>query len=296
MAKKKRSSLHPFGILRESWDFMRKQPVFIHITLWLLVLPSVIQSIVDYVWPVSALPKIEHIGRVGYVITMLVCTLVLYWGQAAVLVVARRIVSSKAGRSRTSFAAVRKQSSVIVFPLIVTDILQTIIMLEWLLIPFAAGLVYLLFQPVCASALNAYFSDPNTVSPETLTVCAPALALTPLLLLPVWYVLRTMFAPILVATEGLRSRDALRESSRILKGSLRRVSVSLVSILLVLMLPVMAVSFAVESFLTSPLQAQIAAAVFTGCFAVMGCLFSIALVVTFTRLRKTGHRQILPDA
>lgn len=287
-----RSTLHPFGILWESWDFLCKQPALFHVIAWLIILPSVGQSVIDYVWPVSAIPSIEQIGEVGYAIAMIVWMLMLYWGHAAVFLVARRLVNSKAGRSRTSFSAVRKQSSIIVFPLIITDILQTIIALEWLLIPLAVCILIVVFLPDCLEVLNVAGPYPST---ELLAPCAPALAASPLLILPLLYLLRTVFGGVIVATEGLKARDALRESARVMKGSVLRVTGSLVVIVAVLFGPLFVLSFAGEYAQFDPLTREIFTAVLAGISGIPGAVFTITLVVIYTRLKSKGHRQIIPD-
>lgn len=289
----KSSSLQPFGILSESLRFMRKQPVLAHVVVLLLVLPAVVQSILEFAWPSSAVPSLERIGQVGYAIAVLVCALTLYWGQAATLVISRRIVSSKAGRGRTSFAAVRKQSSTVVFPLIVTDILRTLVTLEWCLIPAAAFIVMAVYLPGCPEALNLV--GPHS-SASLLAPCAPALITTPLLLLPLLYLLRTMLAGVIVVTEGLKARDALRESSRVLKGSLFRVCGSLVVILIVLFAPLSLLSMLVGAGATDGLSGHSADGLFAGLSAAASSVFTVAMVVAYTRLQSRRPKLVMPEA
>lgn len=65
-----------------------------------------------------------------------------FWGQACVLTVAKRLVSSPAGRNRTSFKAVRKQAFKFVGPLFLLEVLRTIITLLWALLLFFPGVIY----------------------------------------------------------------------------------------------------------------------------------------------------------
>lgn len=72
----------------------------------------------------------------------LALSLVLIWGVACVLVVGRRMIKSKAGRARTSFAVVRKEGGKYVLNLFITGILRDIFTFFWALLLIIPGIIY----------------------------------------------------------------------------------------------------------------------------------------------------------
>lgn len=141
-----------FTLIGSSWAFLRKQPVLNPVIAWLFILPLTLQS--------SLLSEIEEdvtlLGDLlarntgmspGAVTATIILIQIIFsvwvlWGSACVLVVGKRIAQSKAGRSRTSFKAVRDQASKFIIPLFLTQILRACITLLWALLLIVPGVIY----------------------------------------------------------------------------------------------------------------------------------------------------------
>lgn len=131
-------------------------------------------------------------------IAVIAMQLVLTWGSACILVIGKRQIQNKAGRTRTSFAAVRTEAKPLIVPLFFTAILQGIMILYH-------ALLFLI--PVLVVALSSDDTDPWSL-----------LILSPLLLPAFVYAIRTMFHDIVIATEGIAYRASLRRSKELITG------------------------------------------------------------------------------
>ena len=139
----------PLVLLESAIAFYRKQPVLNRVTVWLLILPSFCIRLLARLaalpgettfWPAYE-PEMEW--RVLAVILLVLLNVVMLWGEAALLVVGKRLVKSPAGRSRTSFRAVRAQSATFIVPILLTSILRTCFTILWSLLLVVPGVVYL---------------------------------------------------------------------------------------------------------------------------------------------------------
>lgn len=90
----------------------------------------------------------------------------MLWGQACTLVVAKRLVSSPAGRNRTSFKAVRKEGKKYIAALFLTELLRSIITLLWTLLLIVPGIIY---------SIRTIFYDIMMVEKGKITYGRPAL-------------------------------------------------------------------------------------------------------------------------
>ncbi|MBU2213340.1 hypothetical protein KKC44_01040 [Patescibacteria group bacterium] len=75
-------------------------------------------------------------------VMQLTLSIILIWGIACTLVVGKRMIKSKAGRSRTSFAVVRKDGAKYVLNLFITGILRNIFTFFWGLLLIIPGIIY----------------------------------------------------------------------------------------------------------------------------------------------------------
>jgi len=75
-------------------------------------------------------------------IIQIALSLILLWGVASILVVGKRMLSTRAGRSRTSFKVVRKQASGYVLNIFITGILRACIALLWSFLLIIPGVIY----------------------------------------------------------------------------------------------------------------------------------------------------------
>lgn len=119
---------------------------------WLIALPTIgsnlITSIVDPEThglsftkgelPVMNLPPIT----VFSIILMLIFALLIIWGSACILVIGKRLLTSRAGRNRTSFRAVARQARRYILPLFLTGILRTCFTILWGLLFIIPGIIY----------------------------------------------------------------------------------------------------------------------------------------------------------
>ena len=148
----------PFAIIGTAWSFYRKQPVLNEITFWLMFLPvAALDAVGGMVETVAAqgfnTAQFTAMTAMEIAISIPLIIVLIYlviWGQACILTVAKRLVSSPAGRTRTSFKAVRKQAKKYIGPLFLTELLRSI---------FTALLTLLLIVPGVIYAIRTIFYD-----------------------------------------------------------------------------------------------------------------------------------------
>jgi len=75
-------------------------------------------------------------------VIQLALSIVLLWGVASILVIGKRMLSTKAGRSRTSFKVVSKQARGYVLNMFITGIIRTCIALLWSILLIIPGIIY----------------------------------------------------------------------------------------------------------------------------------------------------------
>lgn len=124
-----------FSLIATAFRFYKKQPVLNTIVFWLLFIP---QSVIDAMINITDRAIAQGFSSlsdnttngVAIAIASLIAIFLVYfmvWGQACVLLVGKRIISSPAGRSRTSFKAVRSQARKFIGPLLLTSIIRTVL-------------------------------------------------------------------------------------------------------------------------------------------------------------------------
>jgi hypothetical protein len=139
-------------IIGIAWNFYRKQPVLNQIAFWLFFAPvgliDAISGMIDTVAAQSfntGINTMEQMTAMEFAITIpIVITLVylMVWGHICVLMVSKKMLSSSAGRSRSSFKAVRDQSKKFIIPLLLVGILRSITALLWMLLLIVPGVIY----------------------------------------------------------------------------------------------------------------------------------------------------------
>lgn len=158
------------SVVRRSGIFLRKQPVLTDVALWLVVVPYTGKAIFLTIiasagWntqlpgtgapgATDAFPLVLAIGLV-----VLLCQL---WAEAAALTVAKRLLSRNAGRVRTSFRAVLRQSRGVVLPILLTEILWVCSTMLWGLLFILPGIVYAtraIFFPIIIVAEGKRYRD-----------------------------------------------------------------------------------------------------------------------------------------
>ncbi|MDD5751130.1 MAG: hypothetical protein PHS73_01255 [Candidatus Peribacteraceae bacterium] len=69
-------------------------------------------------------------------------SVIMLWGTACTVLVGRRLIQSKAGRSRSSFAALRREGAHYVLPLLLTGILRACLIILWGILFIIPGVIY----------------------------------------------------------------------------------------------------------------------------------------------------------
>ncbi|MBI1813059.1 hypothetical protein HY285_04545 [Candidatus Peregrinibacteria bacterium] len=232
MAKKRPPT--GFSFLADAWEFSRKQPALSAVVLWFFILPWTAMDLLSRLTSDNDLfdgtalhAFLAKNDPHNIVVTILTLGLIVLtvWGTASILFVARRMIGNRAGRSRTSFLAVQKQSRALVWPLILTSLLRTCITIEWGLLFLIPALFVLLQKSGSALIRNvgALLSDGDATSliahTKEVAVATPLLfMLFPLLIPAILYRIRTSFFAVALIAEDLRLRAALRQSARVVKG------------------------------------------------------------------------------
>ncbi len=308
---KSSSSLSPFRLAAESWAFLQSQPALFSVLFWFLILPVVLLDLLTEYWPQSEVISIQQIGDMGYILATLIFTVVAFWGLACVLLVGRRQVLSRAGRSRTSFRSVRKESVRLIFPLFFTSLLRGVITIEWSLIAILPATLFLLGSQECRATLSPVISAMgmllSTGSQESmmavqssfLTRCGPIFLAIPLLIPALIYQLRTVFFGIVLTSENLRYRDALRRSRMIVRGKTWRVLWVLVALGVLFFAPAGILSFVVDVVqqMTIPELPIVSTLISDVFYSWAGLLFTLALVSFYGRLYKEKGRvqEVVPE-
>ncbi len=219
------------AIISSSWEFFRKQPALASVALWLLFLPMFAMDTLDYVMENDFFP--EDIGTetsIASIVLILLFTLINFWGHCCVLVVGRRMLQTKAGRSRTSFSATASQARGFIIPFLLTNILRACITMLWML-------------PLFAILLFAFL---NIESEQELAQLMPFLPFALIFTIPgIIYTIRTSFSPVIIVGENISYRPALRRSKDAVRGNFWSITGQFLIIgLLLFVLPMVLISFA----------------------------------------------------
>ncbi|PIR53755.1 hypothetical protein COU75_04550 [Candidatus Peregrinibacteria bacterium CG10_big_fil_rev_8_21_14_0_10_42_8] len=144
-----KSSLEIIGV---AWSFYKKQPVLNQIAFWLLFVPvgilDALSGMIDTVaaqnFPIDG-RDIQSMTSMEFAITIPIIiglTYFMAWGHVCTLTVSKKLLSSSAGRTRTSFKAVRDQSKKFIIPVILVGILRGVTTLLWSLLLIVPGVIY----------------------------------------------------------------------------------------------------------------------------------------------------------
>jgi hypothetical protein len=216
-----------------SWTFLWRQPALGRVAALLAFLPLVVMYTLDV--SVGGTPA-EQTAVI--VVLFLAAYALLTWGTACTLVVGKRLLQAKAGRTRTSFKAVQGQARGFVAPLLLTDILRACIALFWSLPAVGLGL-FAMTELQITYLTNDPFDDARAYW-YLAGVCA-------LLLLPLAYLALTVLAPQAVVYEKLSPRQALARSRKLLLPRAAR-SLGVLILLALLWLPGMAAEILIGDY------------------------------------------------
>ncbi|OGJ56373.1 hypothetical protein A3D88_03215 [Candidatus Peribacteria bacterium RIFCSPHIGHO2_02_FULL_52_16] len=135
------------SLIGASWTFYRKQPVLNWVLVWFLIMPQTLLNMLSRLMEGTRYPFLQALPDKKLTILLvlpgfLLLTLIIIWGVACVLVVCRRIIQSRAGRARTSFATLRKEAAPYILPLFFTSILRSCFTLFWAILLVVPGIIY----------------------------------------------------------------------------------------------------------------------------------------------------------
>lgn len=209
----------PFALIGDAWEFARKQPALRWVGIWLIFLPLLGINVLSLLMPpLDAAP-----GNValGFGLGIFLLSLLMLWGDACVLLIGKRLLASSAGRSRTSFSAVRDQATGFVLPLLITDIIRSGMTILWGLLLIVPGIIYsvrTVFAPVIIVAEGKAYRlalrrSQDVVRGRTGTTLLMLLGLAVTLFLPLhalslglgWALDATVPEPHLLASIGLEA-------------------------------------------------------------------------------------------
>lgn len=207
-----------FRFIAGSWGFLWRQPALIRAVALLIFLPLTAMHGMGVVTETVGAMNTELLAILT--VLNLAATAVLAWGIACVLIVGRRFLRAKAGRSRTSFTAVRHQARGFVIPLLLTNILGGCLTI-------LRGIPLALFVLTVALIADTHHST-LLVSVEQkpwLVIIALLLALPPIL-----YGIQTILTPLIVVYEKLSFRTALNRSRTLVRTRLVHTIIVLIAL------------------------------------------------------------------
>lgn len=189
--------------------------------LWLIIVPGMAGDWLETrIQPASLM--FHHPWKPEEILSLLLSLFLLLlslWGYACVLFLGRRLIQNKAGRTRSSFRAVRREGLMLLPPLLFTSLLQGCLL-------FYRSLLFL----IPSFLLIAFTLPPSPSSPLSVSNAWPLAFLLPLLLPALLYYLRTFFFEAAIACEGKNLRQALKRSDELTRGMLAK-SIARIAIL-----------------------------------------------------------------
>ena len=114
-----------FALIGGAWRFSAKQPAVFPVAFWLIFSPLAIAFS-------NVLPRL----------CILALALMILWGEVALLVIGKRLLQTKAGRSRTSLRTTVLQARRYIIPAVLTGLLRIGLSLLWALLLIVPGILY----------------------------------------------------------------------------------------------------------------------------------------------------------
>lgn len=192
-----------FTTIGTSWDFYKSQSVLRAVLFWLLMIPLALLLATGDIFVEEALLReytMESVLEgsrsamplIGFLFVQIALGIVMLWGIACVLLVGKRLMQTRAGRTRTSFSIVRKEAGRFVGNLFLTDILRTCFIFFWSLLLIVPGIIYFVRTFFFAIAIvcegkgyrDALTQSKNVVKGHTLTALLHLAGLAGAIFLP----------------------------------------------------------------------------------------------------------------
>ncbi len=271
----------PITLLRSSWRYFWKHSALQRILLWFFILPEALQMLLA---STNAPPPLLvtayrewQLAEFLSVLGSLALGIIMLWGSACVLLIGKRMIQNRAGRSRTSFRSVRKDALPLIVPLFLTSLLQVCFL-------FYRSLLYIIPASI-ALYLVASGRYASVLSLSRLP--GIFLALTPLLIPAFLYYCRTFFYSTALVTEEVKYRGALRRSSELVTGKILPLLWRVVFLSLFTVLPSSVLSSAIDYALPAPSTAVLILSVIirSALLSFGSVFFVLATVALFGSLR-----------
>ena len=247
-----------FALFPQALAFLRKQPVFASIALWLLAVPYTLADITRELlerggWQTGFFPSAgpqdsQRLNALPLIIAINLAVLLLHaWADSANLIVARRLLKKNVGRARTSFKAVARQARPFIVPIILTSIL-------WVC-QLGLGLVFLIIPGVIIGT-------------------------------------RTFFFPMATVAEGKLYRASLRRSTEVVRGRTVRTLWNIMVIAAVVFLPVSIMTFFIDRAIeAAPFGVVVIGRFLANTLLAIGVVTcDILMTLLYVKLLNTRHR------
>ncbi len=279
----------PFTLLRTSWKYFWKHRALQTILVWLFIIPETLQILLsntDAPSPFLLTASREwQLAEFLGILASIALSIIVLWGGACVLLIGKRMIQNKAGRSRTSFRSVRKDALPLIVPLFLTSLLQFCFL-------FYRSLLYLVPAGFVLFFLALGYRAPF-LTPQHLPWIL--LALTPLLIPSILYYFQTFFSSIVLVSENVRYRKALRRSSELVSGKILPLLWRVLVLSLCTLIPSSILSAALQYFLPSlsPIPLILGAllrSVIVTSFSVLFVLSTVALFGSLRNLREVPRK------
>jgi len=262
-------------LIRSSWEFFRKQPALTSVAVWLLFVPMLIMDALETMTQKDLIPPTIRIeASIGIFVLTLMLTMLTIWGQSCLLVAGRRMLQTKAGRSRTSFTATASEAKAFIIPLLLTSILYGCIIALWML-------------PAVAYVFALAYVDPANLHNPML------IALTGLFTLPgMAAIVRMSFYPVIVVGENTAYRAALKRSKDAAKGNFWKILGQLALIIIILFAIPMGIITAASLPLpeNTPIEYAAVSIVSNAWIAVATILVNLCLIQMYEKYRAPKQR------
>ncbi len=218
------------AIIGQSLIFLYKQPALLPVMGLFLFLPMLLLAQIPRLE--QSLPYFQAQSTESSLVLLLfsiALNVLTIWGSTCILLIAKRLLQAKAGRTRTSLRAVSAQAAPYFVPYLLTSILRGSIALLWFalfLIPIAGTLWQLAPSLLALPDPTA----PATLIPWVLVLLLPTLA-------AIASLVRTAFSPVMIVNDDIAYRPALQKSSRMVRKRFRPILRQLAILVFLLFVP-----------------------------------------------------------
>jgi hypothetical protein len=268
------------AIIGESLIFLRKQPALPAVIGLFLFLPLLLLAQIPRLE--NSLPYFQMQSTESSLVLLLggiTFNVLTVWGSTCVLLIAKRLLQAKAGRTRTSLRAVSAQAAPYFLPYLLTSILRGIIALLWavlFLIPVSAA-AWLIAPALLAAPQDTSFAS---MAPWLLLLLIPIIAALASLA-------RTAFTPVLIFHEDIAYRPALRKSSQMVRKRFLPILLALTILVALLFVPAQLFSMLLLSMTGEKLSllGLLGDALSSALNALAGALYLIGITLLYDKER-----------